>query len=283
MRLLSWNIQWCRGIDGRVDPSRIASEARRLADPDVLCLQEIADNYAALAGSRGENQAELLAQAFPGHAAACAWGVDLPDGAGGRRRFGNMILSRLPLGRILRHSLPWPPASGKPSMPRIALEAVIEAPFGPLRVTTTHLEYYAASHRAVQVERLRELHAEACGHARAPAARARGDGPFRSDPRPQSAILCGDFNLRPDDPLHARLQAPFDDGTPRLIDAWQSAHPGEAHPPSFRLYEPARGEAPHCCDFVLVSEDLAPRIAAFSIDAGTQASDHQPVLLELKR
>jgi len=283
MRLLSWNIQWCRGIDGRVDPPRIAREARRLADPDVLCLQEVADNYAALAGSGGENQAELLAQAFPGFAAACAWGVDVPDGAGGRCRFGNMILSRLPLGRILRHSLPWPPASGVPSMPRVALEAVVEAPFGPLRVTTTHLEYYCASHRAAQVERLRELHAEACAHALAGLAPAGGDGPFRSDPRPRSAILCGDFNLRPDDPLHARLQAPIAGGAPRLIDAWQCAHPGEAHPPSFRLYQPERGVAPYCCDFVLVSGDLAPRVAALSIDAGTQASDHQPVVLELKR
>jgi endonuclease/exonuclease/phosphatase family metal-dependent hydrolase len=283
MRLLSWNIQWCRGIDGSVDPLRIAREARRLADPDVLCLQEVADNFAALAGSRGENQAALLAQAFPGYASAYAWGVDVPDGAGGRRRFGNMILSRLPLERILRHSLPWPPGSGAPSMPRIALEAVIEAPFGALRVATTHLEYYSASQRAAQVERLRELHAEACAHARAGAAPAGGDGPFRPTPRPQSAILCGDFNLRPDDPLHARLQAPFADGAPRLIDAWQCAHPGQAHPPSFRLYEPARGEAPYCCDFVLVSEDLAPRVQALSIDAETQASDHQPVVLELRR
>ena len=45
MKILSWNVQWCRGIDGRVDPSRIVSEAKRIADFDVLCLQEIADNY----------------------------------------------------------------------------------------------------------------------------------------------------------------------------------------------------------------------------------------------
>ena len=81
MRLLSWNVQWCRGMDGVVDPLRIAREARRLADPDVLCLQEIADNFRSLSGSRGEDQAELLAQAFPGYAAAYAWGVDVPDGA----------------------------------------------------------------------------------------------------------------------------------------------------------------------------------------------------------
>ncbi|MGE5088336.1 MAG: endonuclease/exonuclease/phosphatase family protein, partial [Candidatus Levyibacteriota bacterium] len=45
MKLITWNVQWCRGVDGRVDPARIVAEARRFADFDVLCLQEIADNY----------------------------------------------------------------------------------------------------------------------------------------------------------------------------------------------------------------------------------------------
>ena len=283
MRLLSWNVQWCRGMDGAVDPSRIAREARRLADPDLLCLQEVADNFPALAGSRGENQAELLAREFPGYQAAYGWGVDLPDDAGERRRFGNLILSRLPLQQVLRHSLPWPATSATASMPRVALEVVVAAPFGPLRVTTTHLEYYSAAHRAAQVERLRELHAEACAHARAPASPPRDAGPFRYPLRPSSAVLCGDFNLRPDDPLHSRLQAGFADGAPRLIDAWQHSHPGAAHPPSFRLHDAARGETPYCCDFVLVSEDLAPLVRALAVDAQTQASDHQPVVLELRR
>lgn len=282
MRLLSWNVRWCCGMDGVVDPLRIAREARRLADPDVFCLQEVADNFGALAGSGGENQAELLAQAFPGYAAAYAWGVDVADGTGGRRRFGNLILSRFPVLQVLRHLLPWPAAAGAPSMPRVALEAVVEVPFGPLRVTTTHLEYYSAAHRADQVERLRELHAEACARARTEAAQPDSDGPFRPYPRPASAILCGDFNLRPDDPLHARLQEGYVDGAPRLLDAWQQAHPRAAHPPSFRLHDPARGETPYCCDFVLVSEDLAPGVRSLSIDAETQASDHQPVALELK-
>ena len=46
-------------------------------------------------------------------------------------------------------------------MPRVAVEVVVEAPFGPLRVMTTHLEYYSKEHRAAQIARLRELHREA--------------------------------------------------------------------------------------------------------------------------
>jgi endonuclease/exonuclease/phosphatase family metal-dependent hydrolase len=82
MRLLSWNVQWCRGVDGKVDPARIAQTARALCDPDVLCLQEVAANYPALAGSRGEDQLAALAGAFPGFSAIVGWSVDVPDDAG---------------------------------------------------------------------------------------------------------------------------------------------------------------------------------------------------------
>ena len=63
MKLITWNVQWCCGVDGKVDPARIVTEAKRQADFDVLCLQEIGDNYPhpRLAGSAGEDQFALLA------------------------------------------------------------------------------------------------------------------------------------------------------------------------------------------------------------------------------
>ena len=256
MRLLSWNVQWCRGMDGVVDPARIAAEARRLADPDVICFQEVASDE--------------LAGLFPGYAAFFAWGVDMPEG-GGRSRFGNLLLSRLPVGRVRRHSLPWPASPEAPSMPRVAVEAVIEAPFGQVRVTTTHLEYYAAEHRAAQVGRLRALHAEACS------ARSETDepGPFRSAPLPASAILCGDFNFPPDDPLHGRVRhAGF-------VDAWEALHPAAPHPPTFRVHEREEKRPPYCCDFIFVTQDLLPRLRSIRVDAENRASDHQPVILDL--
>ena len=45
MKLITWNVQWCRGVDQKVDAARVVAEALRLADFDVLCLQEIADNF----------------------------------------------------------------------------------------------------------------------------------------------------------------------------------------------------------------------------------------------
>jgi endonuclease/exonuclease/phosphatase family metal-dependent hydrolase len=276
MRLLSWNVQWCRGLDGVVDPARIAREARRLADPDVICLQEVSVGFADLPGSRGEDQLAALEKELPGYAFFYAAAVDLPAPDGKRARFGNVVASRLPVGRVLRHSLPWPPGD-MPSMPRAALEATVQAPFGSLRVTSTHLEYYSSRHRAAQVERLRELHCEV-GHS---AKVEKNEGPFRSLARPKSAIVCGDFNMPPDDPVRARLLEAFLEDTPKFVDAWEALHPGESHPPTFRLHERAEAEQPYCCDFVLVSEDLRPRLKSIMVDGMNRASDHQPVVVEL--
>lgn len=277
MRLLNWNVQWCRGVDGRVDPARIAAEVRRLADPEVICLQELAVNFPDLAGNSSEDQVHALARLFPGYATCFVSGVDVPSAGSRRGYFGNLILSRLPVGRILRHSLPWPAAAGVPSMPRVAVEAVIESPFGHVRIITTHLEYYSQPQRAAQIERLREIHAEACTENYV------NDKPgiFRSWPRPKSAILCGDFNMPPEDPLHAQMQRKFSAGRmPRFIDAWQALNPGKPHPHTFRIHEKEEGESPYCCDYVFVTEDLVSLLKGVKIDGLTQASDHQPVIVE---
>jgi endonuclease/exonuclease/phosphatase family metal-dependent hydrolase len=276
LNLISWNIQWCRGIDGRVDPARIARTARALCEPDLLCFQEVACGFAELPGSAGEDQPALLGREFPGYTAHFAWGVDLPGADGARRRFGNLVLSRLPVQRVRRHSLPWPVHAGVPSMPRVAIEATVQAPWGLVRIATTHLEYYSSLQRAAQVERLCALEAESRAHAAAEPAPGHDAGaPFAALPCPASSILAGDFNMRPEDPLAAELRELW-------VDAWASAHPHAARPPTFRVHERERGESPYCCDFVLVSRDLAPRVAAVRVDLATQASDHQPLVVEFR-
>ena len=56
-------------------------------------------------------------------------------------------------------------------------------------------------------------------------------------------------------------------------------HPGMPHPHTFHVHE--KTEAPYCCDYVFVTKDLVPRLRSIRIDSVTQASDHQPVILEL--
>jgi endonuclease/exonuclease/phosphatase family metal-dependent hydrolase len=283
MKLVTWNVQWCRGCDGRVDPRRIVDDARAFADFDVLCLQEVAANFETLQGSRGEDQFALLAAALPGYAALAGIAIDSAGPGGSRRTFGNLILSRLPVRWALRTLLPWPAAPGLRSMPRVLVEALVEAPFGPVRVMTTHLEYYSAVQRAAQLEALRRRHEEACSHALGGGPADVREGPFERQTQTVSAILTGDFNFRPDDPLHARLTAGFaDPRVPALEDVWQRLHPAEPQPPTLGVHECHHRPEPMACDYIFASGDLRSRLRAVAIDGRTEASDHQPVMVELE-
>ena len=285
MKLITWNVQWCRGVDKKVDPARVIAHAKRIADFDVLCLQEIADNFAdpLLGGSNGEDQFAELASLLPGYTAIAGVAVDQAGPNGTRRRFGNMILSRLPVLQAFRHMLPYPADHDVPSMPRVAVEAVVGADVGDLRVVTTHLEYYSERKRAAQVEGLRAIYAEGHAYATNPREGLADEGPYVAQPRPAHTVITGDFNLEPDDPLHDRMKESFDDGTPPLFDAWQVAHPGRPHDPTFKIYEKQDpGEPELHCDFIFVSEGLRSRVTKVWVDTVTQVSDHQPVLLELR-
>src|SRR5262245_36229710 len=231
MNLISWNVQWCRGCDGRVNPARISKVIKEMADVDVVCLQEVARNFPCLPGSAGENQYETLAGLFPDYTVIKGVAIDVLAPEGDWREFGNALITRLPILQVYRRLLPWPPDSSVPSMQRSAIEVVLGSPSGPFRVTTTHLEYYSAKQRAAQVEELRDLQIEAGGHALAPQPGKEG-GPFQPIARPASAILTADFNVRPEDPLHARVQAPLAAGYPTDRDRLPVRHRGQPHPPA---------------------------------------------------
>lgn len=277
MKLITWNIQWGLGMDGRLDLARIVAEARRFADFDVLCLQEVADGFADLGQHAGENQFAQLAALLPEFTPVEGIAVDLPGQNGRRRRFGNMILSRLPVGRILRHALPWAADDTTRNMPRSLLEIEVQANFGPVRVMTTHLEYFSAGLRSVQVAAIRDIHRLALLRSRQ--SPQSGSGPYASGKVPNAAILTGDFNMRPDDPVKLSLSRPTGD-VGGLLDAWDVLHPGTPNPPSFCIADQKYG-SPHCCDFVLVSNGLVPRLRKVVYQTETRASDHQPVLVEL--
>ena len=68
--------------------------------------------------------------ALPGYLPVPGIAVDVAAQNGQRRHFGNMILSRLPVGQVFRHLLPYPVDPGVNAMPRftyglVALNAAI--------------------------------------------------------------------------------------------------------------------------------------------------------------
>lgn len=283
MKLVSWNVQWGRDASGRVDLARTVGEAKRLADFDVLCLQEITRGFGGLPGGPGPDQFAEIARALPDYTVLDAVGADLPslDGSPSRRQFGNAIATRLPVSYVIRHALPWPADAASPSMQRVALEAVVETSSGSLRILVTHLEFYSLKQRLAQVDELRRLQQEAADHAAHPAPAENATGPFAPTARPVSAIVCGDFNSGFDSQAYRRFIAPLA-ASPRFIDAWATLHPGVEPPPTAGVYDTAQwGSGAMTCDFAFVTEDLRGRLRSCEIDGATQASDHQPIVVEI--
>lgn len=280
MKLITWNIQWGRGIDGRVDLGRIVRTARAMADFDVICMQEVADNFPGLPGNDDRDQFAELAKLLPGYRMAAGFGVDLAGDGERRRRFGNVIFTRYGVISVRRHALPWPADPGKETMPRVAVEATLQAPMGALRVTTTHLEYYSDAQRRAQAQRLCQLHGEACQRAMHPACPTAEGGPFDATPQTTSAILVADFNFPPENPAYGDIQQSLAADVPAYRDAWPLVHGHRPHEPTFCVYEKGYSRTPYCCDFAFVSADATKRVRGIDVESRTQDSDHQPVLLD---
>ena len=125
VRFLSFNIHGGRTLSGRRDIGRVHDLMERL-DIDIGVFQEM-ETRASRKGSPA--QVKSLAGASRPHHLA---GPSLIEGEGW---FGNLIVSRYPIIRGLVHNL----ESGIDFEPRNAVDALIKAPLGNLRVIGTHL------------------------------------------------------------------------------------------------------------------------------------------------
>ena len=285
MRLVSWNVQWFRGMDGRVDVQRVLAHAlawgRR---PHVIALQEVAQGYPGLAGHDGGDQVAQVRAALPGYEVFYAPALDeWRPGMAQRQRFGNLIATRLPVVGVQLVTLPYPADPSVPSMPRVLAALTVQAPCGPLRVGSTHLAYYSLRQRTAQARALVAWQQEAAEVAAHPPilGEERADTPFQTRPHAADAVLMGDFNAAPDDPAYGILTRAADpDGQPVWWDAWRLCQPHVAQPPTFRVHEAAA--TPVTCDYAFVSAGLRSRVTRVQVDSATLWSDHQPLLMELR-
>jgi len=288
MRLVTWNTQWCCGLDGVVSPARIVQTIEAMGACDVLCLQEIAINYPQLQGYPENQLAQLQALLPDWHllfgAAVQEWT------AAGPQQFGNLIASRFPVLQVQHHPLPYPADADVRSMPRMCTVVTVQDPaLGPVRVMTSHLEYYSARQRSAQTQQLRCLHLQALSQALAAPQLAQDGSPFQTKPHTPHAVLCGDFNFEVHSPEYTRLAAKvtvaecLDAGWPEQMvgegwsDAWSLLHPETERAPTFKVFDRHYGPEPVACDFVCVSNSLRNQVRSFEVDGLTQASDHQPI------
>jgi endonuclease/exonuclease/phosphatase family metal-dependent hydrolase len=173
LRIASYNVHQCVGLDGRRDPARVAAVLREI-DADFVGLQEVDARPGPDATSM---QMHYLAGALDLHAVA---GPTIVREGG---HYGNALLSRRP-AREVRHI----DLTVYRREPRAAIDADFEAGGARIRVLVTHLGLLPGERRT-QVRHLLD---------------ALGDEPTAV------TVLCGDINEwfavgRPLRWLHARL------------------------------------------------------------------------------
>jgi endonuclease/exonuclease/phosphatase family metal-dependent hydrolase len=262
-RVATWNLWWHFGPDPQARMRGIGETLQDL-DADVVCLQEVYSDHDG--ADDGGHLGTLL-----GHHV-----VRTGPEPGEEQSLGNALLSRWPI--ISRGEQPLPDATGRAGHRR-ALWAVLDAPFGPLPVISTHLAHRFDESR-VRQQQVRALVSLASD--------------LRSDPsRTPPVLLCGDLNAVPDSDelrlLTGRSQTPveglvFNDCWPQVRDdpghTWvrRNPHLADSVWPERRL------------DYVLVSwprpAPLGNPARAFVVGdgpvSGLWPSDHLGVAVDLR-
>ncbi len=164
LRIMTYNIHHCEGVDGKLDVERIAGVIRK-QECDLVALQEVDRNTTR--SQRVDQLSELgrLTGLQPYFGKAIDYG-------GGE--YGLGILSKLPIAETKTFPLP----SGAKREQRIAIEVFVKPTTGPRFVfVCTHLDHSSGENdRTQQIAELKKLF---------------GGGPSQ-------AILAGDFNCTSD-------------------------------------------------------------------------------------
>ena len=173
LRLVTYNVHSCIGLDGRLSPRRIARVLAAL-DPDIVALQEL---DVGRMRSGGVDQACLIAEEL---SMDCQFHPCLELAS---EKYGNAILSRLPMEIVRADRLP---AAIPGTEPRGAVWTRVTYEGQTIQLLTTHLGLHPRD-RDRQIDALL--------------------GPdWLSRPDVNGAIIvCGDFNAGPRSSVYRKL------------------------------------------------------------------------------
>ena len=263
-------------MDGRIDLHRIADVVKQDGLPEVLCLQEVSRNDPETAN--GSDQLSELQKLFPNYEIFYGASQNRSGGKdGGRRQFGNLILTRRSPLQVLHHLLPSPADPKARFMSRQTTEIVISTDSGALRLMNTHLEFFSEKQQLAQVQRIRDLHEEACAQTRESGLDF-PNTPFARIQRPENMVICGDFNFVSESASYRLITSAFPEHVPDLVDAWDVVHAENNRSPTCGIFDHKQWkEGPHCRDYFFISQNLSPQVNQVSVNTETAASDHQPI------
>ena len=268
MRVVTYNIQYGIGLDGKYDIARICDA---VADADIICLQEVTCGFIRNAGADMPKEIEaqlpnLFSSFHP------ATDIDMMSGlvegrAVNRRfQFGNMVLSRWPITAVRGHLLPRTARQDVLNLQRGALEALISTPDGPIRVYSIHLDHISPTERLSQVKAIRAI---ADGYAQTGGA-ITGAKEFGLPPSDGDAgyLLLGDFNFEPSSDEYEQITA---DGVSDVC----------ADAPGWTWVEPEDRSKTKRLDHIFAGGSLAPKCSSPRIDQEAIGSDHMPLWISV--
>ncbi len=301
MEIVTYNIQFGLGKDGRFDLERIASE---VTGADIIVLQEV-ERYWQRSGN--VDQPLQLGSIMDTYFWAYGpyFDVDastsLKDGSvkNIRRQFGNMILSKTPILTTRLFPLPKSAIRHRHNMTAGVFEGVVELQNkSALRIYDAHLGARSPHDRVAQINTIRKI------IRRAPIEGGAWTGPDANvmsnvhehslwledstpPPMPEPFVLLGDFNLESTDPEYDHLVGPMDGKLGRIsskeeyVDTWVATGHAEDEGCTYVEQTSSGDTRDMRIDFAFIDESLKDRVLNARIDNDAQGSDHQPYWITL--
>ena len=277
--MVSYNIQFGRGLEGVIDLVRIC---RAVRGADIICLQEVDQGWKR---SGQKDQPVDIAGLMPSYyyVYGSSFDVDASNRAAHgavinrRRRHGNMILSRWPILSSRSLNLPKQHYADKFNMQMTCVEAVIDTGTVVSRVYSYHAGYLDVAERLAQVRDFANFFTRSPTEAGAWSGKPDIDGDDWSNqrktpPMPQTAIVCGDFNAAPDTGEYRLLLE-----STGLTDCWELVDPTNQQTTTLRKETSADIQVDGKIDHIFITEDLCDRLERVVIDDDADGSDHKPI------
>jgi endonuclease/exonuclease/phosphatase family metal-dependent hydrolase len=233
IRVITYNIHHGEGTDGKIDLERIA-KLLMAEKPDIVALNEVDQGVERTHGI--DTPAEM--DRLTGMTAVFEKNIDYQGG-----KYGNAILTRLPVRRHENHKLPSDYKGEQRGVLEVELGDADEKE--PLLFFATHLDYRPANHeRLASVPRIKEI---------------------IGNRTKQLAILAGDLNDAPDSQVLAEFAKHWKITTDQPL-------------PSFPSDKPNRQ-----IDFILVRPADRWKVVETRVIEEKVASDHRPLLAVLEQ
>ena len=279
MQVVSYNIQFGRGLDRNYDLKRICQSIK---GADIICLQEVEVGWQR---SGDVDQPKAISEILPEYYTVFGSSFDVDnsfkkeDGkvVNRRRQHGDMILSRWPIVSSRTFNLTKTHHANKFNMQMGFVESVIKTDTRTLRIYNYHAGYLEVEERLDQVKQLVKAYQQSPLEHGAWSGKSNIDGDDWSDQMqapemPGTAIVCGDFNCPPGSSEYQYL---IDNSG--LTDCWSVSDPANLNTSTLRHEMTEDIKISGKIDHILVSHDLVDRVRRVMIDHDADGSDHKPV------